>query len=193
MNDGPQPQLKMLILSFLLSLPLQSWSFSPAARFPLQTNAIRSEVPITSRFSPSSTLSAKKRRRRKAVSPGPTAPSDELPDFEDGESASAEQSSAQDITPGSPTTVVSTSLKAKPIISGGGLNDQLAEEPADDILMEAMRGKSGGSAWQPPQNIQATLNDRRLEKLMDFDVMIERDGGGSSPAIELVSVRLSLG
>lgn len=87
---------------------------------------------------------------------------------------------------------VATSPKSKPNISGGGLNDQLAEEVGgnvegmdQDVIMEAMRGKVGGRAWKPPQSIQATINDRRLEKFMDFDAMIERDGDGSSSAIEL--------
>lgn len=103
-----------------------------------------------------------------------------------------EENPVQTSTPSSPSVVVSTSRKTKPSIKGGGLNDQLAEEVGgnvegmdQDVIIEAMRGTAGGGSWQPPQSIQATLSDRSLEKLMDFDAMIERDGGGSGQAMEL--------
>lgn len=134
----------------------------------------------------------KKRRRRKNVSPAPTTQSDELPDFDDGEVASLDENPAQTSVPSSPSVVVSTSRKAKPNV-GLGLSNQLAEEVGgnvdgmdQDVILEAMRGTSGaGGAWQPPQSIEATLSDRRLEKFMDFEAMIERDGGGSGQAMEL--------
>jgi hypothetical protein len=192
----------MIILSFLLSLPIHSSSFSPPVRLSITNNANGNGLPsITtgpaaminiSPWSPSSALMAKKRRRRKTASPAPTTQSDELPDFDDGEAESVEENPVQTSTPSSPSVVVSTSRKTKPSIKGGGLNDQLAEEVGgnvegmdQDVIIEAMRGTAGEGSWQPPQSIQATLSDRSLEKLMDFDAMIERDGGGSGQAMEL--------
>ena len=54
----------------------------------------------------------------------------------------------------------------------------------EDVILESMRGKAGGDKWQPPQSIKDTLADRSLEKLMNFDKMIEQDGGGD-PRIDL--------
>jgi len=88
----------------------------------------------------------------------------------------------------SPVAASSSSVRATPVKRGGGLNAQLAEEVGgnvdgldEDTILEAMRGKAGGDSWQPPRSIQETITDRRLEKFMDFDKMIEQDGSGEGP------------
>jgi len=187
-----------IILTLLLSLPFQSSSFSPAARLPLATNGVPSifirpaAVISSSRLSPSSALMAKKRRRRKTDSPSPTNQSDELPDFDDGEDYDdGEKKSVEEepIRTSSPMSVVASSspVRTTPIRRGTGLDKQLAEEVGgnvdgldQDVILGAMRGKFGGDKWVPPQNIQATLSDRGLEKFMDFDRLIEQDGGGET-------------
>eukprot|EP00584_Thalassiosira_punctigera_P009026 CAMPEP_0172529792 /NCGR_PEP_ID=MMETSP1067-20121228/3779_1 /TAXON_ID=265564 ORGANISM="Thalassiosira punctigera, Strain Tpunct2005C2" /NCGR_SAMPLE_ID=MMETSP1067 /ASSEMBLY_ACC=CAM_ASM_000444 /LENGTH=298 /DNA_ID=CAMNT_0013313915 /DNA_START=136 /DNA_END=1032 /DNA_ORIENTATION=+ len=181
-----------LILALLLSLPLQSSSFSPAARQALACNGApsiftRPTAVVTSSRSSSLALAAKKRRRRKtAASPAPTTQSDELPDFDDGEDESADVEPVQTSVAAS----ASSSAPAKsvaPIKRGAGLNAALAEEVGgnvdgldQDVILGAMRGKAGGDSWVPPRSIQDTLADRRLEKFMDFDKMVERDGGGGT-------------
>jgi hypothetical protein len=79
-----------------------------------------------------------------------------------------------------------------PIRRGAGLNPRLAEEVGGDvdgldeeIILEAMRGRTGDKEWQPPRSIQDTIGDRSLERLMDFDRMIEKDGGRSAAVVEL--------
>ncbi|KAL7432392.1 hypothetical protein ACHAXM_003078 [Skeletonema potamos] len=139
---------------------------------------------------PSTLLMAeKKRRRRKDSSVVAPSPSDELPDFDDAEDD--ESSTAKTVVATSAvasTVVASTPAKKQPIQlkKGSGLNAQLAEELGgnvdgldEEIILETMRGKTGGDKWQPPQSIQDTLRDRSLEKLMNFDKMIEQDGGGN--------------
>ena len=85
-----------------------------------------------------------------------------------------------------------------PIKRGSGLNPQLAEDLGgnvdgltEDLILSAMRGK--GESWQPPRSIQDTLNDRSLERFMDFDAMIRQDGGGGEkvdlPTMEEVIAR----
>ena len=136
-------------------------------------------------------LAAKKRRRRKAAPPDPTtSQSDELPDFDDPEEIAEEAASVSKEKEEPPIKqfVASTTTKnPTPIKRGSGLNAQLAEEVGgnvdgldEDTILEAMRGKSasgGSSTWVPPTSIQDTLSDRGLEKFMDFDKMIEQDGG----------------
>jgi len=187
-----------IILALLLSLPLQSSSFSPAARLALTSNGVqstfsRSTAVISSSRSSSSLLMAKKRRRRTDASPAPTTQSDELPDFDDGEDAIVEQAPIVEVTSSPMRAAVassasssSESINAIPIKRGAGLDAQLAEEVGGnvdgldgDVILGAMRGKAGTN-WQPPQTIQDTLSDRRLEKFMDFDKMIEQDGGGDT-------------
>lgn len=189
-----------IILTLLLSLPLQSSSFSPAARLPFASNGVPSTfirpaaVISSSRLSPSSALMAKKRRRRKTDSSAPTNQSDELPDFDDGEGEDfddGEKESVEEepIRTSSPMSVVASSspVRTTPIKRGAGLDAQLAEEVGgnvdgldQDVILGAMRGKGGGDNWVPPQSIQATLSDRGLEKFMDFDRLIEQDGGGET-------------
>lgn len=184
-----------IILTLLLSLPLDSSSFSPGARLPLSTNGVPSilvrptgTVISSRRLSSSSPLMAKKRRRKNPVAsdpaPTPTTESDELPDFFDEFAESVEDEPVQSSSSG--VVAPSPRVKATPIKRGtGGLNAALAEEVGGnvdglegDAIMEAMRGKSVGGKWRPPQSIQETLSDRGLEKFMDFEKMIERDGGG---------------
>jgi len=183
-------------LALLFSLPLQSASFSPAARLPLSTHEVpsslighRATAAVRGPSSWSSALMAKKRRRRKETAPAPTSQSNELPDFVDGEADPTETKSATTIQPIDPTIASTTSLKtspsakATPVMRGDGLSATLAEEVggnvqglAEDTILEAMRGKASSGAWQPPRSIEDTLTDRSLEKLMDFDKMIEQDG-----------------
>lgn len=138
---------------------------------------------------------AKKRRRRKTDSPDPTNQSDDLPDFDDGETdpiKKVKKVKPPPIQTDSPT-IGSTSPSAKftPVMRGDGLSSTLAEEVggnveglAEDTILEAMRGKAASGSWQPPRTIEDTLSDRNLEKFMDFDRMIEQDGGGDE-VIEL--------
>lgn len=137
---------------------------------------------------------AKKRRRRKTDAPVPTTQSDELPDFDDAEAEAAEEAVVVDTAESTKPIAafsVPASAKVTPVRRGAGLNSQLAEEVggnvdglAEDTILEAMRGKAGGDSWQPPRSIDDTLRDRSLEKFMDFDKMIEADGG-DGPAMEL--------
>ena len=199
-----------MMLLLLLVLPL-SRAFAPATRLSissdtaicnLQTLRPTAAKVIDSRSS--SKLNAKKRRRRKAV-PTP-ANSDELPDFDDGEDndSIAKDVSVASSTVDSPMQQVKvssstlgdaisgrSSTSSTPIKRGTGLNQQLAEEVGgnvdgldEDTILEAMRGKAGTS-WTPPRSIDDTLRDRRLEKFMDFDKMIEQDGGGDGSAVDL--------
>jgi len=146
-------------------------------------------------------MAEKKRRRRKdsssVVAPSPSL-DDELPDFddaEDDEPVVSAAATAPAASAASSTVVASTSAKKQQqqqptqlLKKGSGLNAQLAEELGgnvdgldENIILETMRGKSGGGdKWQPPQSIQDTLRDRSLEKLMNFDKMIEQDGGGNN-------------
>jgi len=163
----------------------------------LQT--LRPAVAIVINSRSLSELNAKKRRRRKAA-PTP-ANSDELPDFDDGEDEDiiAMDLSVASSTVDSPMQQVKASssigsgrsTSSTPVKRGSGLNKQLAEEVGgnvdgldEDTILEAMRGKAGTS-WQPPRSIDDTLGDRRLEKFMDFDKMIEQDGGGDGSAVDL--------
>jgi len=182
------------ILALLFSLPLQSASFSPAARLPLATYGVPSSLIGTTAVSRSpsswSALMAKKRRRRKTdASDAPTTQSDELPDFDDGETENTKKAKAAPVQtrsrtiPSMPTATTST-----PIMRGDGLSATLAEEVggnveglAEDTILEAMRGVAGSGSWKPPRTIEDTLSDRGLEKFMDFDQMIEKDGSGNEP------------
>ena len=136
-------------------------------------------------------MAEKKRRRRKdssVVVPSPSS-SDELPDFDDAEDDESTTASEPFVAPAAPaaasSAVVAKKKQPTQIKKGSGLNSQLAEELGgnvdgldENIILESMRGKAGGDKWQPPQSIQDTLKDRSLEKLMNFDKMIEQDGGG---------------
>jgi hypothetical protein len=141
-------------------------------------------------------MAEKKRRRRKDSSIVAPSPSDELPDFDDAEDddfiadelpLEASTTAAEPVSSTVATTKRPTQLK-----KGSGLNSQLAEELggnvdglAEDLILESMRGKAGGDKWQPPQSIKDTLADRSLEKLMNFDKMIEQDGGAPDARIDL--------
>jgi hypothetical protein len=178
------------ILALLLTLPLTSSSFTPSARLVSQPTTVRSS-------SSSALTAAQKRRRRKTAPPAsPTAPSsdDDLPDFDDDdgyESGDGERSGS--VASAEPTPKRKTQPSSVvPIRRGAGLNPKLAEEVGgnvdgldEEIILEAMRGRTGDKEWQPPRSIQDTINDRSLEKLMDFDRMIERDGGGGAVVVEL--------
>lgn len=184
--------MNKLLTLLLLSLPLQSSSFSPATWLPIVShNGVRCMQPRSTLASSSTSLAAKKRRRRKAAPPDPTtSQSDELPNFDDPEEIAEEAASVSKEKEEPPIKqfVASTTIKnPTPIKRGSGLNAQLAEEVGgnvdgldEDTILEAMRGKSasgGSSTWVPPTSIQDTLSDRGLEKFMDFDKMIEQDGG----------------
>lgn len=150
-----------------------------------------------------SALLAQKRRRRKTPpTPDSITPlsSDELPDFDDGEEeawedsikvtepTAAQASKATTIMASTPSSTTMPATKTKtitPIKRGAGLNANLAEQVGgnvdgldEDVILEAMRGKAGGENWLPPRSVQDTISDRSLEKLMDFETMIKRDGGG---------------
>lgn len=142
-----------------------------------------------------SLLLAKKRRRRKDSSPIVSAPSSDgdLPDFDDAEDdADVEQPTVQlpvAVAASSFSSDNSSSSPKATIKRGSGLNAQLAEELGgnvdgldEDFILESMRGKKGESEWQPPQSISDTLRDRSLEKFMNFEKMIEQDGGGDAVA-----------
>ena len=125
-----------------------------------------------------------------------------MPDFDDGEdediiamdlsvASSTVDSPMQQVKASSSTLGSGRSTSSTPVKRGSGLNKQLAEEVGgnvdgldEDTILEAMRGKAGTS-WQPPRSIDDTLGDRRLEKFMDFDKMIEQDGGGDGSAVDL--------
>ena len=141
-------------------------------------------------------MAGKKRRRRKSSSSIITNPSDDddaLPDFDDAEDdivMTAEQAEVAAASSTLPTTT--TNQKSSPptqIKKGTGLNPQLAEDLGgnvsgldEELILESMRGKTsntgGDSNWVPPSSIKETLADRSLEELMNFDKMIEQDGGG---------------
>ena len=201
----------MKLTLLLLVLPL-SRAFAPVARLSISSEtaicnlqALRPAAAIVSNIRSSSELNAKKRRRRKAApTPTPTN-SDELPDFDDGEdediiamdlsvASSTVDSPMQQVKASSSTfgdAISGRSTSSTPVKRGSGLNKQLAEEVGgnvdgldEDTILEAMRGKAGTS-WTPPRSIDDTLRDRRLEKFMDFDKMIEQDGGGDGSAVDL--------
>lgn len=185
-------------LTLLLSLPLQASAFSPAARLSVGSNGVPNSIVKPSVISinvrsSSSALMAKKRRRRKDAAPAPTTQSTgELPDFDDAEAEDADIAEKAPVQTTVAAAAASAPISPPPVTSsaslteikrGSGLNSQLAEEVGgnvegldEDTILEAMRGKSTAS-WQPPRSIQDTLNDRSLEKFMDFDKMIEADGG----------------
>ena len=149
-----------------------------------------------------------------SISTTTSSSDDELPDFDDEEDDEWEGSikvaepttiqakkattttSSMASSPSS-TTVSSTATKSyTPIKRGAGLNANLAEAVGgnvegldEDVILEAMRGKAGSDdSWLPPRSIQDTISDRSLEKRMDFDAMIQRDGGGgggSSARVDL--------
>lgn len=137
---------------------------------------VNTNIIIRQPYSSSLLTAGKKRRRRKdsaVVAPS----SDELPDFDDAEDESEEITTAA-------AAPMATATKTTQLKKGSGLNPQLAEELGgnvdgldEELILESMRGKTGGDAWQPPTSIKDTLADRSLEKLMNFDKMIEQDGG----------------
>lgn len=171
-------KLSFLFVS-LLSLPLESKAFSPVVRLPFAINGVSSRSPQLMAAS-----EGKRRRRRKDAPSTLSAPaSDELPDFEYDEYA--EPAAAPAVKAEKPKSVKPPPVTSKspptPIKRGSGLNAQLAEELGgnvdgldEDLILTTMRGQ--GEAWQPPRSIQDTLSDRRLEKFMDFDRMVEQDG-----------------
>jgi len=140
-------------------------------------------------------MAEKKRRRRKDSSIVAPSPSDELPDFDDAEDddfIADELSLEASTTTAAPVSSTVVTKRPTQLKKGSGLNSQLAEELggnvdglAEDLILESMRGKAGGDKWQPPQSIKDTLADRSLEKLMNFDKMIEQDGGAPDARIDL--------
>lgn len=180
------------ILTLLISLPFRSSGFSPAGS--LITPRATAVVGRSSSWSSVTLMAAKKRRRRKSV-PSPTdTQTDDLPDFDDGEADDIVEFDEEE--PIQSTTAAMASMppsaKVTPVKRGAGLNSKLAEEVGgnvegldEDTILEAMRGKAGSNSWEPPRSIQDTLQDRSLEKFMDFDKMIEQDGGGAGRAMEL--------
>ncbi|KAL7438148.1 hypothetical protein ACHAXH_008405 [Discostella pseudostelligera] len=192
------------VLAIVLSLALNSSSFQLATRLSPVSRST-GVLNRTSASSCSSALWAQKRRRRKTPSTTSTSPDsiptsssdDELPDFDDEEDEEWEDSRKMieptaKVNKSSPMASSSTSSTSKtitPIKRGSGLNSNLAEQVGgnvegldEDVILEAMRGKAGGDSWLPPRSIQDTISDRSLEKFMDFDTMIERDGGGGDGA-----------
>lgn len=168
----------------------------------VRTAAPRAPATVTS--SAASSLCAKKRRRRrKAAAPSAdTAPADELPDFDDGDdgaadavaavpSPAASASTGDAVSDVSPLKAAAAQLKSAnptPVRRGDGLSSALAEEVGgnvdgldEDTILEAMRGKD----WSPPTSIEDTLRDRSLERFMDFERMIESDGGGDDVVSDL--------
>ena len=199
--------LPLTSISFASTAGLVSRAGSLIASSPVPISTTSTSTSTSS----SSLMAAQKKRRRKTVlSPpaSPIAPSssdDDLPEFDDveddglyeggederGYDAVGSSFSDPPSTPTSPRRKTNPSVV--PIRRGGGLNPKLAEEAGgnvdgldEGIILEAMRGRTGDNAeWQPPRSIQDTINDRSLEKLMDFDKMIERDGGGDVGRVEL--------
>mmetsp|Transcript_33448 Transcript_33448/g.64215 ORF Transcript_33448/g.64215 Transcript_33448/m.64215 type:complete len:321 (-) Transcript_33448:108-1070(-) len=186
----------LFVLLAISSLSTNTDAFTPGRGLSLATKKC-SKMTIsvlsfdTTEVATSSTClmaaGGRKRRRRKNSLPSPPE-GEELPDFDDEEEAKEERASpimksetpaeAENAPPAAKTPPKPTSLKR-----GSGLNSQLAEELGgnvdgldEDLILSAMRGKTGAN-WQPPRSIQETINDRSLEKLMDFDKMIEQDGG----------------
>ncbi len=187
-------------------------AFIPGYRLSLATNGCpeltTSVLSCDSKIATSSTIltaaGGKKRRRRKNSSPSPPD-ADDLPDFDDEEDTREEQAlpAVKSDTPAEVKRTPPLTAKAQPnptpLKRGSGLNTQLAEELGgnvdgldEDLILSAMRGKAGAN-WQPPRSIQETINDRSLEKLMDFDKMVEQDGGGNKkvdlPTMEEVIAR----
>ena len=181
---------------FFLCLSLDSDAFSPACRLSCATSGVpgltRSTTScgdVVDLLGSSSSLhmaaGEKKRRRRKASEPKPSL-SDELPDFDDEEDMDVKEVEVEvEIKSEKPvqTKVARTPVRV-PSKPRPAANSQLAEELGgsvdgldDDLVVSVMRGKAGTN-WQPPRTIQDTINDRSLEKLMDFDKMIEQDGSG---------------
>jgi hypothetical protein len=128
---------------------------------------------------------------------------DELPDFENDDDYEDDSSSstvaASNIIPRRTSTSTNIIVSKDTITrrgssgrSGVGLDPKLAEEIGgnvdgldSEIILDAMRGKSSSSTtssegWQPPRSLRDTINDRSLEKYMNFDKMIERDNSGST-------------
>jgi hypothetical protein len=188
-NRRPIATMKLRSVALILSLLSEASAFSAISTRQQLTHHV---VTSSNSCRPSSQLMAgKKRRRRKDSSIVAPSPSDELPDFDDAEGEDSvtddEQPLAASSTAaasGSTATPTSTQRPTQ-IKRGSGLNSQLAEELGgnvdgldEDLILESMRGKAGGDNWQPPQSIKDTLSDRSLEKLMNFDKMIEQDGGG---------------
>ncbi|KAL7492610.1 hypothetical protein ACHAWT_001913 [Skeletonema menzelii] len=177
-----------LLLSLLSNEASAFSTISSTRRQPLTHHVTSS----TGSCRPSSSLlmAEKKRRRRKDSSIVAPSPSEELPDFDDAEDedfiADEQPLAASSVNSAASAAAPPTSTKRPTQIKrGSGLNSQLAEELGgnvdgldEELILESMRGKAGGDKWQPPQSIQDTLSDRSLEKLMNFDKMIEQDGGG---------------
>lgn len=184
----PPNQMKFIVI-LLLTLTLNSCSFAPTSRL------LVSPTTVSTIF-PSLALTAAQKRRRRKAAPAPTTPTspssdDDLPDFDDEEEdASGDDSSTVEFN----LSRRQPRAASAPILRrGAGLNPKLAEEVGgnvdgldSEIILEAMRGKAGDKEWQPPRSLRDTINDRSLEKFMDFDKMIEKDGGGgSSKLVEL--------
>ncbi len=191
------------VLGLLLSLPLTSSSFQLAAHLSpvFRSNGVTTRTSAS--VSGPSALLAQKRRRRKTPtisSPDSISPSssDELPEFDDSEEDEWKNSNRvtelaiqpKKASPMASTSSQPTSSATKtftPIKRGAGLNANLAEAVGgnvegldEDVILEAMRGKAGGDSWLPPRSIQDTISDRSLENFMDFDTMVQRDGGGGN-------------
>ena len=194
-----------LALLLLLTLPLTSCSFAPTTRIIITSSRL-----VSSSSSSSLKAAPPKRRRRKtAVPTTPTSPSSdddddyELPDFEndddyEDDSSGSSTVAASNIIPRRTSTSTNIIVSKDAIArrgsrSGVGLDPKLAEEVGgnvdgldSEIILDAMRGKSSSSTtsseggWQPPRSLRDTINDRSLEKYMNFDRMIERDGGGTT-------------
>ena len=161
----------------------------------------RTSAVTSSAASPSTRLHAKKRRRRKEAPSADTAAADELPDFDDGDDAAAADASSPapssedkadaDAAAVSPLKAAAAQFKSAnptPVRRGDGLSSALAEEVGgnvdgldEDTILEAMRGKN----WAPPASIEDTLRDRSLERFMDFERMIEADGGEDGVVADL--------
>lgn len=201
------------VVALLLSLPLFSSSFQLVIRSSRVIRS--TGVPVRwSTSSESSALLAQKRRRRKTPttaspdSSSSSSTSDELPDFDDGDDQEVEEwdksgkvaestntqakKASSVISPSSSSTLAATPKSITPIKRGAGLNANLAEAVGgnvegldEDVILEAMRGKAGGDSWLPPRSIQDTISDRSLEKFMDFDTMVQRDGGGDGRVVDL--------
>mmetsp|Transcript_16259 Transcript_16259/g.24599 ORF Transcript_16259/g.24599 Transcript_16259/m.24599 type:complete len:304 (+) Transcript_16259:43-954(+) len=188
--------MKLYRVALLLSL--LSNEASAFSTISTRQQSLTHHVTSSNCYRPSSLLMAgTKRRRRKDSSIVAPSPSDELPDFEDAEDDDfiadelPLEASTTSATPAAASTVVTTKRPTQ-LKKGSGLNSQLAEELggnvdglAEDLILESMRGKAGGDKWQPPQSIKDTLADRSLEKLMNFDKMIEQDGGAPDARIDL--------
>lgn len=131
-----------------------------------------------------------------APSPSVGTTVDDLPEFDDGEAKPDPPAAREEASPlkASPLKQAAASqprpADPTPVKAGTGLSSRLAEEVGgnvegldEDTILGAMRGKD--SSWAPPPSIQDTLRDRSLERLMDFDAMVDRDGGTGGGAAEL--------